>query len=313
MDLIYSLSGKELYDQAIIFRQNKDYDNYMIYITMAANYDYQEAIDIIYQCDLYKKQNYNRTLKFYEETANNPNLKNSYSVHFLAYMYYHGLGVRYNNSKAAELYMIAIKKGNFQSLHNLLFCVNLSIDYEKIIRIYEKAIINGDVTAFYKLGYMYKNGLGVTVDYKEAIKLYKIGIEKGNIESIYYLALYYYYGTPDTPVNYTLALKLFEECITKGAHFGSIKYLASMYANGLGITQNHRKALELYELAIEKGSYSNVNYVAYIYMQGIHVTKNYDKIIKLFKLGSECNYQNSKDAMIRLLQIKSLEAEGSIT
>ena len=312
MDLIYSLSGKELYNQAIILRKNRDYDNYMIYITMAANYDYQPAIDIIYQSDLYKKQNYSLTFKFYEETANNTNLKNSYSIHFLAYMYNNGYGVYRDKNKAAELYMIAIKKGNFQALLNIGYNV-LITDYEKSIRIYEKAIINGDVSAYYKLGYMYINGLGVKQDYKKAIELYNIGIEKGNIDSIYYLALYYRYRTQDRYSDHIMAIKLFEEAITKGAHFNSIKELGSLYANCIGVTQNHKKAIELYEIVIEKGNYDYVNYVAQKYMEGIYVTKNYDKVIKLYKLGCECNYQNSIDAMTRLLKIKSLEAEDSVT
>lgn len=100
MDLIYLLFTKELYEQALIFKQKQDYDNYMIYITMSANYEYPDAIDNIYRCDTYLKQNYAVTIHFYRNCGS----KNAYSLHFLAYMHEEGLGVEKDYDEAFKLY-----------------------------------------------------------------------------------------------------------------------------------------------------------------------------------------------------------------
>ena len=314
MDLIYALSGKELYDQAIIFRKNKNYDNYMIYITMAANYDYQEAIDIIYLCDLYKKQNYSLTLKFYEETANNTNLKNSYSIHFLAYMYYNGFGVKENQCKAIELYLKSIEKGNNQSLFNLISITDAEQIYHKIIMIYEQAIENGDVSALWKLAYIYQclsnNNSGIN-NLKKAKELYKIGIKNGDVASLYYLASYYE-SFNDNYKKYNKMIKLYEEAIMKG-NFYSIIDLAHAYKNGEGVSKNKKKAIELFEIAIEKGYNDPIWFVAREYIRGKYVLQDYNKAITLYKFDIECEYQESIDAMTQLLKIKSLETEGLVT
>lgn len=318
MDLIYNLSAEELYNQAIIFKENGDYDNYIIYITMAANYDYQAAMDNIYKCETYKKQNYARTLKFYEATT-----QYSYSTHFLAYMYYHGLGVDQDYDKSLELYMMAIEKGNFQSLINI-GCLTYAcpINWTRIIRIYESAIENNDITTYHKLAYIYKKGLGVIRDYDAAIKLYKIGIEKDDIISLSSLALMYIAG--DSPIrNYKEAIIMYKIAIEKGyielldnvnilevsdyghdyisafelykaaskkGHIISLDRLARMHERGLGVIRNYMKAIELYEQAIKKGHWESLNNLAYMYEAGLGVKQNYATAIELYNtaIGRGC-------------------------
>src|SRR5437868_3521793 len=145
LEILCQLSGEELYLKAVEYKNNKDYTNCYIYMTMSANYDYELAKDNIYADNLYLKQDHNKTLSFYEKTIN---LKatNSYSLHYLGFMYDMGLGVKKNYKKAMELYKKAIKKNNSDAMNNL--------------------------------AYMYEHELGVKRNYRKAIELYKKGIEK---------------------------------------------------------------------------------------------------------------------------------------
>ena len=228
MDLVYLLSAKELYDQALIFKQNQDYDNYIIYITMAANHGYPDAIDNIYKCDTYLKQNYAKTINFYKETAYNNEMPNSYSLHFLAYMYVNGLGMKrdmydrglgckIDYNKAIELYKTAIKKGNIAALNNLAYLYGQGLgvkqNYVYASELLEKAIEVGNVMALNNLAYLYEYGLGVKQNYLYASQLFEKAIELGDITKLHKLELIY---RKHLPLNYNKILKIYKIGITRG-------------------------------------------------------------------------------------------------
>src|SRR5437868_13955588 len=116
---ICQLSGEELWDKAIEFRNNEDYDNCYIYMTMSANYDDQLAKENIYIDDLYLKQDHTKTFSFNEKTAYSNEIKNSYSLNYLGFMYKFGLGVDKDYEKAIQLYECAIIKNNNHAMNNL--------------------------------------------------------------------------------------------------------------------------------------------------------------------------------------------------
>lgn len=64
------LTPQELFNHSVNFKLIRDYNNYAIYITQAANYGYREAINTIYK-DTFSinNQNYSVTLPFYLKTA----------------------------------------------------------------------------------------------------------------------------------------------------------------------------------------------------------------------------------------------------
>ena len=143
MEEIINMSPDELYTKAIAFKQIKNYNNYSIYMTMAANYDHHQAINFLddHDTEEIQKQDHSITFPFYERTKDF-----TYSSFYLAYMYHDGIGVEKNYQKAIELYMHAIEKGHACAMNNL--------------------------------AHMYYNGLGVEKNYQKAIELYMHAIEK---------------------------------------------------------------------------------------------------------------------------------------
>lgn len=278
MDLIFLLSGEELYRQALIFKQTQDYDKYIIYITMAANYNYQLAMDNIYKCETYEKQNYAVTKYFYIKTTYNNKIQNAYSTHFLAYMYENGLGVKRNVTKAIELYKISIGKGCYCSSYNL--------------------------------AYLYEYGIGCKIDYNKAIELYESAIIKEIDGALNNLAHLYFTRT-DGNINYTKAKHLFKLGVEKGCSM-ALSNLGYFYDYGCAGNVNHIKAIYYYEKAIINGNLTNLNRLISLYKKYIYHI-DHGKIIKIYNIGVSANNLDSMAALTQLLKIKRLESEISLT
>ena len=98
-----SMSGEELYREAIQFKVDEDYTRYSIYMTMSANKEYCLAIQHLIEDytgqAVHLWQNHNLTKYFYEET-----LDYKFSQNYLGFMYYYGLGVSKDENKARDLH-----------------------------------------------------------------------------------------------------------------------------------------------------------------------------------------------------------------
>ena len=243
MEHIYNLSGEQLYKEAMVFKNLADYDNFAIYIIMAANYNHKTAIDtIISSCD-FDKQNYSLTINFYQVSSQKLS-QNSYSVHCLAYMNCHGLGTEQNYNEATRLYKISMQKGNILSVNNL--------------------------------AQMYQNGRGVKQNYSKAIKLYEIALERNNYVSGVNLAFMYVKGL-GVDIDYKKARQLYISAANNGQVSASIN-LAYMYENGMGCKINYDKAVKLYKIAYDRGSKNSLNYVVRVYSKSFFKDKKQDVI-----------------------------------
>ena len=207
---ILELPAEELYEKAMEFKNNKDYDNYCIYMIMSANYNYKLAVDDIMEDynnhELYKKQNFTNTKLFYKATENY-----SYSCNCLGIMYDYGFGVKQNYEKAKKLYKKSIKKGNPDALYNLAIMyqwgAGVKKDLSYAVSLYKMAIAREHVVAINNLGHMYHYGEGVTRDQKKAKELYEKAIEKGSSAAIYNLVNLYKHT--DLKKNKEKAIKYF--------------------------------------------------------------------------------------------------------
>ena len=281
MENLYNLSGEELYKQAIDFLREIDYDNYAIYITMAANYQNADAIKTIYNNDYYKNQNYSRTFKFYEESANNLS-QNSYSLHFLGYMYNIGLGVKIDKAKSKKLYKLAIEKNNLYSICNLAYLyISNDKNYALGIELYQSVIAQNNTAAMNGLANMYFEGLGIKQDYNEAKKLYTAAKKLGNLQSLNNLAMMYQIGK-GVEKNYAKAIRLYEKAIKRESGIAS-NHLALMYERGHGVEINIKKAIELYNMAIIRGSVLAHNNLATVYLE--NNMKDFELIVDILQKG----------------------------
>jgi len=184
IDSLKKLSGDELYKQALTFKENKDWTNYAMYLTMSANYDFDLAKRDIEDATLGKLrllQDHKKTLAFYEATS-----EFSYSLYYLGHMYFHGRGLKKDGVKARDLYQAAAEKGNARAMHCLGSMYSkrnikeIKQDYELSRKYYEMATEKGSYRSTYMLGLVYDQGRGVPADQMKAVELYKIAITRGS-------------------------------------------------------------------------------------------------------------------------------------
>lgn len=310
----------ELYNRALIYKSDSDYNNYMIYLTMAANYEYKKAEDEFYISDDWHKQDFEVTIKFYQDNIEQP-VPNAQSLNNLGYMYSEGNFVEMDKVMAKKLYKQAIEKGNKAAVHNLacLYChekkynkakllfekssnygnhfsiYNLANiyyighgidkDYGKAKKLYEDAYKLGNVDTKYYLGEMYFYGLGCVKDYGKAIKLFEEGYKLGNVVAMNYVGNMYYYGL-GVDKDYVKAIKMFEEAYKLGSN-EALDDLGNIYCFGLDVGVDYNRGLELLLMASNSGNVNAPYYLAKMYECGLGVTKNYDTALIFYKQASD--------------------------
>jgi len=212
---IISLSPKDLYDQGLIFKLKQDYNNYCMYMVMAANYDYDLAIQELFNdyqnnCHnsfLHKKQDLKVTKPFYEMTQ-----QYSYSLNYLGYIlnndnsleYYEkagqimknpvaqcNLGCHYEKQKdydkAIMFFELSLEQGFGNSALMLGNIYQNKSEYELACKYYELALTKGCIQAYSHLGGMYYLGLFYKQDYEKAAELFEMGHLKGDMSSTVHL------------------------------------------------------------------------------------------------------------------------------
>ena len=115
-------------------------------------------------------------------------------------------------------------------------------DFVKAFELFTMAAEKGNAVAMYNLGYLYKNGKGVTQDYERAIEWYKKAAEKGDADAMNKLGYMYYIGEGVTR-DYARAFEWYKKAAEKGS-ISAMDDLAKMYENGVGVARDKQKAEE---------------------------------------------------------------------
>ena len=290
-----NLSGKELYSVALIFKLAGNNGDYIVNLIAAANKQYKEAIDIIFDdvhTDMYEKiikvgdrQNYQMIIDYLIESIGDK--QNIFSIIFMAKIYEIGLAGDINYVEAVALYEIAVEAGNIQAMVYLARMYvrgsGVKQDYQKAIKLYEVAVESGNVYAANHLALMYKNGFGVAINHEKVLEMYEIGVTVGDIDSIIGAALIH----NDNNKNYEKAIELYEIGIAKGSG-KSCFLLATLYIEHMGYAY-YGKAKELLKKALVTEVWEAYNNLSVIYKRGLAVDKNLAKAKKLLKLGVKKN------------------------
>lgn len=209
MDILKK-DGETLYEEGMQFKEEKDFDNYIIYITMGANLEHEKCKDelyFIYRNEIHALQDHNNTVKFYRETA-----EYSYSANYLGHMYKNGTAVEKDLVKAIELYNLAISKGNTLAINNRGFLYKTQKEYDKALQLFQTNYNNS--TILNNLADMYINGLGTEKNIEKAIDLYEISSKLGDNNACQWLATLYI--KKDTLEYDEKAIQLLEIAIENG-------------------------------------------------------------------------------------------------
>ena len=146
-------------------------------------------------------------------------------------------------------------------------------NYERARAYYE--VVADDPYAQLALGSLYYNGQGVEKDMEKAQELFDAVIAEGCVEG--------YLGNAMVATDVEDFETAFEYCnkALEGKEqiyiANASNYIGYMYEGGMGVEQDHAKALEWFEKASDLGDYSAMNNIGYFYENGLGVEQDYTK------------------------------------
>ena len=121
---------------------------------------------------------------------------------------------------------------------------------------FEKAAEYGNPSAINMLATFYTFGFGVAQDSAKALELFSSLAEQGNAEALYSLEDYayaYYAGTKEgIDINFATCFQYYEKLADLGNE-RAMYNIGLLYEYGIGVAQNHEKALEWIKNAIDSG------------------------------------------------------------
>ena len=201
---------------------------------------------------------YQKALALYQQTLYS-NAANSYGANpayqRIGYMYYEGLGVKYDEAEA--------------------------------LKWYERGISDGDPACMIQTAYSYRNGIGTDADMGKAMALYEAAAEKG--QTGYFLEIGDLYLNGDSvPRDVGQAIAYYEKAIERGNLNGYAR-LGQMYLKGKGIDADIDRAIAYYEEGVEKGNAACIEWLAHIYLEGMGVEPDTEKGIALLEQGVGIN------------------------
>ena len=227
----------------------------------------------------YKKKEEKEFNRYLKEHTKGCNENKTASCITIADMYFQGVGVEQDNTKAKQLFSKACKLGDGKACNNLGWVYKEEKKFKESKKFYTKACNNNYLMGCSNLGYMYEHGTEVKKDFDKAEELYskackennevacsnlkklqkkradkkkykqeiveeEKGCKEGDSSSCGSLALRYLEGGFGTEQNFTKAKELFEKSCNDNDLMGCSN-LGLLYALGKGVKQDKKKAKKL--------------------------------------------------------------------
>lgn len=246
---------------------SQDYKKAMQYFYKAAEFgdEYGEAyLGLFYEKGYSVERNFLAAFSWYYKAA----LKgNAFSQNALGLLYINGRGVKRNNTAAMIWFQKSAENEYLPAFYQLgrIYYLGLGVEksYEKAFYWYKKSAEMDLGAAQYAISFMYKNGEGCLKDNFKAYYWIERAAENG-YEDAYYIVGKSYLEGICYDMNYEKAFKY----LTKGyeaCDLNCIESLADMYLKGLYVEEDRKKALELYSISIDYGSFQLYFKVGKIY------------------------------------------------
>lgn len=162
-------------------------------------------------------------------------------------------------------------------------------DSEQAFEWYLKAAEAGDVDAYGKVAYAYREGKGTIRDYDKAAEWYEKGVEKDNPACMRGLAYMYNSSLKGFANDYDKAFELLNkgyEIALKSGNISEMRnfanYIGICYYTGEGVEKDVNKEIEWYTKAAEAGDDLAMRNLGATYYFGEGVPKDYDKAFYWF-------------------------------
>ena len=258
------------------------------------------------------EQNYQKAFEWFKRSAKQ---KNKFAQFSLANLYYYGSGVEKDLSQAFLWYQRASSQGQPYAAYSIAqmyrYGEYVTKDNDTAQRYYKQALsgflkIENDDMAnddlFYKLGQMFKLGLGTDSDVTKAIEYFKRSAEMNNKNGFFEYGKALLTGE-HIPQDTDSAVKLLEKAV-KLKNSNAKRFLALEYISGEHLEQDIEKGIALLTECADSGDVIASYRLGKIYLQGEIMPQNLDKAEKYLLLAEDSEYTQYALAKLYLQEEK---------
>lgn len=148
----------------------------------------------------------------------------------------------------------------------------------------------GDATAYYYLGKMYAQGLGVEKDEQRAVEYYQKAEKAYNIDAAYELAEMLLADAKDkNDERFQTGLKYLKRAAYAG-QANALNQLGEMYEQGNNVTKDYKSAFGFYLMGALKGDAKSQFNVARLYFSGKGAPQDYENGLKWMSRAARQGY-----------------------
>ena len=253
--------------------------------------DAQTVLAIMYRNDNGMPKNAATSAAGDSKSATERNVNKQYNPEVIT----PGDGVPKNTAKAAE----GDRKSPPQEIaktQNILRIISagddVSLNRGNTLERLQIEAAQGDASAQFKLGMMYRIGEGVPENAAKAAVWFENAAAQGNANAQYELGVMYRIGE-GVPENPAKAAEWFKKAAAQGNANAQYK-LGMMYDTGDGVPIEPAKAMEWFQKAAEQGDAKAQNKVGMMYAIGDGVPMAFDKAIEWFHKSAMRGYSNGQ-------------------
>ena len=258
------------------------------------------------------EQDYEKAFEWFERSAKQ---KNKFAQFSLANLYYYGSGVEKDLSQAFLWYQRSSSQGQPYAAYSIAqmyrYGEYVTKDNDTAQRYYQQALsgflkIESDDMAdddlFYKLGQMFKLGLGTDSDVTKAIEYFRRSAEMNNKNGLFEYGKALLIGE-HIPQDTDSAVKLLEKAV-KLKNSNAKRFLALEYISGEHLEQDIEKGIALLTECADSGDVIASYRLGKIYLQGEIMPQNLDKAEKYLLLVEDNEYTQYALAKLYLQEEK---------
>lgn len=258
------------------------------------------------------EQNYQKAFEWFERSAKQ---KNKFAQFSLANLYYYGSGVEKDLSQAFLWYQRSSSQGQPYAAYSIAqmyrYGEYVTKDNDTAQRYYKQALsgflkIESDDMAnddlFYKLGQMFKLGLGTDSDVTKAIEYFRRSAEMNNKNGLFEYGKALLIGE-HIPQDTDSAVKLLEKAV-KLKNRNAKRFLALEYISGEHLEQDIEKGIALLTECADSGDVIACYRLGKIYLQGEIMPQNLDKAERYLLLATDNEYAQYALAKLYLQEEK---------
>ena len=244
------------------------------------------------------EQDYEKAFEWFERSAKQ---KNKFAQFSLANLYYYGSGVKKDLSQAFLWYQRSSSQGQPYAAYSIAqmyrYGEYVTKDNDTAQRYYKQALsgflkIESDDMAnddlFYKLGQMFKIGLGTDSDVTKAIEYFRRSAEMNNKNGLFEYGKALLIGE-HIPQDTDSAVKLLEKAV-KLKNSNAKRFLALEYISGEHLEQDFEKGIALLTECADSGDVIASYRLGKIYLQGEIMPQNLDKAERYLLLAEDNEY-----------------------